>query len=55
MIGVDEHAWRHTCRGDKYVTVDHRPTPARTGTGPVRRLDMVEGCSSKATFKDWLA
>jgi hypothetical protein len=29
VIGVDEHAWRHTRRGDKYVTViiDLTPDP----------------------------
>ena len=27
VIGVDEHVWRHTRRGDKYVTFDHRPDP----------------------------
>ncbi len=26
VIGVDEHCWRHTRRGDKYVC-DHRPHP----------------------------
>ena len=26
VIGVDEHVWRHTRRGDKYVC-DHRPDP----------------------------
>jgi hypothetical protein len=25
VLGVDEHVWRHTRRGDKYVTIDHRP------------------------------
>ena len=53
-IGVDEHVWRHTRRGDKYVTVVIDLTPVRDGTGPSRLLDMVEG-RSKAAFKDWLA
>ncbi|WP_423447338.1 ISL3 family transposase [Kocuria sp. KSNUG] len=53
-IGVDEHVWRHTRRGDKYVTVIIDLTPVRAGTGPARLLDMVEG-RSKAAFKDWLA
>jgi transposase len=53
MIGVDEHAWRHTRRGDKYVTVIIDLTPVRDGTGPARLLDMVEG-RSKAVFKTWL-
>ena len=53
-IGVDEHVWRHTRRGDKYVTVIIDLTPVRDGTGPSRLLDVVEGRSKKA-FKDWLA
>ena len=53
-IGVDEHVWRHTRRGDKYVTVIIDLTPIRAGTGPARLLDMVEGRSKKA-FKEWLA
>ncbi len=54
VIGVDEHVWRHTRRGDKYVTVIIDLTPVRDGTGPARLLDMVEG-RSKQTFKTWLA
>ncbi len=53
-VGVDEHVWRHTRRGDKYVTVIIDLTPIRTGTGPPRLLDMVEG-RSKLAFKTWLA
>jgi transposase len=53
VIGVDEHAWRHTRRGDKYVTVIIDLTPVRDGTGPARLLDMVEG-RSKQVFKTWL-
>jgi transposase len=53
-IGVDEHVWRHTRFGDKYVTVIIDLTPARDKTGPARLLDMVEG-RSKAVFKTWLA
>ncbi|WOO97500.1 ISL3 family transposase [Micrococcus terreus] len=53
-IGVDEHVWRHTRRGDTYVTVVIDLTPLRAGTGPARLLDMVEGRSKKA-FKAWLA
>ena len=52
-IGVDEHVWRHTRKGDKYVTVIIDLTPVREGTGPARLLDMVEG-RSKAVFKTWL-
>ena len=54
VIGVDEHAWRHTRKGEKYVTVVIDLTPIREGTGPARLLDMVEG-RSKAVFKTWLA
>ena len=53
-IGVDEHVWRHTRRGDKYVTVILDLTPVRSGTGPARLLDMLEG-RSKQAFKQWLA
>lgn len=54
VLGVDEHVWRHTRRGDKYVTVVIDLTPIRDGTGPARLLDMVEG-RSKQVFKTWLA
>lgn len=54
VIGVDEHVWRHTRRGDKYVTVIIDLTGIRDGTGPARLLDMVEG-RSKQAFKAWLA
>lgn len=54
VIGVDEHCWRHTRRGDKYVTVVIDLTPTRDGTGPARLLDMIEG-RSKQVFKTWLA
>jgi len=54
VIGVDEHVWRHTRRGDKYVTVIIDLTGIRDGTGPARLLDMVEG-RSKQAFQTWLA
>ena len=54
VIGVDEHVWRHTRRGDKYVTGIIDLTPIRDKTNPSRLLDMVEG-RSKAVFKFWLA
>ena len=54
VIGVDEHVWRHTRRGDKYVTVIIDLTPVRDGTGPARLLDMVPG-RSKQAFATWLA
>jgi transposase len=53
VIGVDEHVWRHTRRGDKYVTVIIDLTPVREGTGPARLLDMAEG-RSKQALKTWL-
>ncbi|OMH22911.1 ISL3 family transposase, partial [Tersicoccus phoenicis] len=53
-IGVDEHVWRHTRRGDKYVTVVIDLTGPRSGSGPARLLDMVEG-RSKQVFKTWLS
>jgi transposase len=54
VLGVDEHVWRHTRWGEKYVTVIIDLTPVRDGTGPARLLDMVSG-RSKQAFKDWLA
>jgi transposase len=54
VIGVDEHVWRHTRRGDKFVTVIIDLTGVRDGTGPARLLDMVQG-RSKQAFKTWLA
>lgn len=54
VLGVDEHVWRHTRRGDKYVTVIIDLTPVRDDTGPARLLDMLEG-RSKQAFKTWLA
>ncbi len=53
VIGVDEHAWRHTRRGEKFVTVIIDLTAVRDGTGPARLLDMVEG-RSKQVFTAWL-
>lgn len=54
VIGVDEHMWHHTRRGDKYVTVIIDLTPVRNGTDPARLLDMVEG-RSKSVLAGWLA
>jgi transposase len=53
VIGVDEHAWRHTRRGDKFVTVIIDLTPVRDGTGPARLLDIMQG-RSKQVFTGWL-
>jgi len=46
--------WRHTRRGDKYVTVIIDLIAVRERTGPARLLDMVEG-RSKQAFRTWLA
>jgi transposase len=54
VIGVDEHVWRHTRLGDKYVTVILDLTALRAGTGHARLLDMVPG-QSKQAFATWLA
>lgn len=54
VIGVDEHCWRHTRKGDKYVMVVIGLTPVRDGKGPARLLDMVEGRSNQV-FATWLA
>ena len=54
VIGVDEHVWRHTPDGDKYVTVILDLTPTYDRSGPSRLLDMVPG-RSKRVFKTWLA
>ena len=53
VIGVDEHVWRHTRWGEKYVTVIIDLTPVRDRVGPARLLDMIPG-RSKATFQQWL-
>ena len=54
VIGVDEHVWRHTPYGDRYVTVILDLTPFRERSGPSRLLDMVPG-RSKQVFKTGLA
>lgn len=54
VLGVDEHVWRHTRRGDRYVTVVIDLTPVRDRSGPARLLDVVPG-RSKKVFKTWLA
>lgn len=53
IIGVDEHVWRHTRHGDKYVTAVIDLPPIRDKTGTLRLLDMVEG-RSKQVLADWL-
>ena len=54
VLGVDEHVWRHTRRGDRYVTVMIDLTPVRDRSGPARLLDVVPG-RSKKVLKTWLA
>ena len=52
--GGTPSVWRHTRRGEKYVTVIIDLTAIRDATGPARLLDMVEG-RSKQAFATWLA
>ena len=47
VIGVDEHVWRHTRRGDKYVTVIIDLTAIRDDKGPSRLLTMVEAARNR--------
>lgn len=47
VIGVDEHVWRHTTKGEKYVTVIIDLTPVKNQTGPARLLDMLPGRSKQ--------
>ncbi len=54
VLGVDEHVWRHTRTGDKYVTVIVDLTAIREGSGTARLLDMIPG-RSKAVFKTWMS
>ena len=51
---MDEHVWRHTLRGDRYVTVFIDLTPVHKKRGPAKLLDMVPG-RSKQVFSDRLA
>ena len=53
MLGVDEHLWRHTRKGDKPHR-HHRPDRHPGRQWPGQLLDMVEG-RSKQAFKTWLA
>jgi len=54
VLGVDEHVWRHTRRGDRYITVIIDLTPVRHRSGPARLLDVVPG-RSKKVLKTWLS
>ena len=46
--------WRHTRRGDRYVTVLIDLTPVRHRSGPARLLDVAPGRSKKVP-KTWLS
>lgn len=52
--GVDEHVWRHTRKGDKYVTDIIDITPIRDGTGPARLLHMARARSTPRACADLL-
>ena len=54
VIGVDEHVWRHTPYGDRYVTIILDVMPVHDRSGPSQLLDMIPG-RSKEVFKTWLA
>jgi len=49
VIGVDEHVWRHTRRGDnKFVTVIIDLTPVRCGSGRARLAgDALDRCRQR--------
>src|SRR5699024_11247629 len=53
VLCVDEHVWRNTRWGNRYVTVVIDLTPVADGIGPARLLDMVPG-RSKQTFITWI-
>ena len=54
ILGVDQHAWRHTNKGDIFVIVTIDLTPVPDAAGPSRLRDVVEG-RSKQAFKQWTA
>ena len=41
--------WRHTRRGDRYVTVMIDLTPVRHRSGPARLVDVVPGRSKRCS------
>ncbi len=41
VMGIDQHVWRHTRKGGKYVTVIIDLTAIRDGTGPSRLTDAA--------------
>ncbi len=52
-IGVDEHVWRHTRHGDKYVTVIIDLTPARNKSGPARRWTWSRAGRRPCSSSGW--
>ena len=52
--GGTPSVWRHTRRGDRYVTVIIDLTPVRDRSGPARLVDVVPG-RSKTVLKTWLS
>ena len=51
VIGVDEHVWRHTPYGDKFVNVILDVTPVRDRRGPSRLLDMIPRAAPSGSSK----
>ena len=52
VIGVDEHVWRHTLYGDKYVTVILDLTHIGDRRGHSRLLYMIPGRSRRSSRPD---
>jgi transposase len=52
-LRVDEHVWRHTRWGNRYISVVIDLIPVADATGTARLLDMVRG-RAKQTFITWL-
>ncbi|MBM7766590.1 hypothetical protein JOE62_000003 [Glutamicibacter nicotianae] len=53
VLGVDEHVWRHTTSGDKYVTVIVDLTAVREGTGPARCWTWWPGGPRRCSRAGW--
>ena len=52
VLGVDEQVWRHTRRGDKYVTVIIDLTPVRDRSDPADGWSLFNGLC-EPLWKDW--
>ena len=52
VIGVDEHVWRHTRRGDKDVTVIIDLTGIRDRTGPASVGYLLKAAPSIPSFSE---